>query len=897
MSRPAKLPPGPTPSLRSLFRWAVLALACTALGWPTRLLAQPAASAELRVTVRDPSGAVLVGADVRVTDAEGAARQAAADASGVVAFTDLRPGTAHLVVSAAGFDAYDGPVPLKRGLNPVTVELPLAGLNEQVIVYEEPEDRRGNAFTTVLSEAEIADLPDDPGELEQVLMEMAGPDAVMRVNGFRGGRLPPKSQIRQIRFRRNSYAADSHDAGGVGIDVITKPGLEGWQGMSSFSFRDESLNASNAFVDSPGPEQYRRFGLNFDGPLVRGKTSLSLMTEGNLSYDSQAVVAALPDGVVSDQVRQPIDSLNVTARVQHALTGTHTLLLEYQRRRDERRNLGVGDFDLPSRAYARERDDHRVRFALNGAVTPTIANELKVQFDVDRETLSSASSEPAIVVVDAFSSGGAGQQSDERVRELEIENNIDLAFSRKHALRAGIQIEAAWYRESQLRNGNGTFTFGSLDAFAAGRPNSWTQRTGGRPIDFAQYEIGAYVQDDITFSRELSISLGLRQELQNTLRDRANLAPRIGLTWTPRKWTLRGGWGIFNEWYAANLYEQTLLVNGTNQQDIVVLDPGYPDPLSSEGTVLPPSIIRGSSALSMPYVSQASIGVERNVAAVRVQASYMIQRGFDQPRSRNENARPAGAERPLPQFGNITAIESTGRENVDRVHVGVNFARPDRRLFINANYVFSRTFNHTDSALQLPADNDRLDGEWGPSSQDARHRLFVMASFGLPYRFRAMVMSQAASALPYTVITGRDTNGDGITNDRPAGVGRNSARGAASWNLNVRLAKSFSFGPPRSDVPADGPRTIRLRGGAGRGEAGPVVRGEGRGTGGNMMIMGGPPEPGDGRYRIELYAQAYNVLNRVNYTRFSGNLLSPFFARPTAAGPARRLEVGIQFGF
>ena len=75
-------------------------------------------------------------------------------------------------------------------------------------------DLAGNAFTSSLSEQEIAELPDDPDELEQLLMQMAGPGATMRVNGFRGGRLPPKSQIQSIRFRMNSYAADNHEAGG-----------------------------------------------------------------------------------------------------------------------------------------------------------------------------------------------------------------------------------------------------------------------------------------------------------------------------------------------------------------------------------------------------------------------------------------------------------------------------------------------------------------------------------------------------------------------------------------------------------------------------------------------------------------------------------------------------------
>ena len=49
------------------------------------------------------------------------------------------------------------------------------------------------------------------------LEQMAGPGATFRVNGFTGGRLPPKSQIRQIRFRMNSFDAEYHEGGGFGV--------------------------------------------------------------------------------------------------------------------------------------------------------------------------------------------------------------------------------------------------------------------------------------------------------------------------------------------------------------------------------------------------------------------------------------------------------------------------------------------------------------------------------------------------------------------------------------------------------------------------------------------------------------------------------------------------------
>ena len=107
----------------------------------------------------------------------------------------------------------------------------------------------------MLTRAQIEALPDDPDEMEAVLKEMAGPGATIRVDGFRGGKLPPKSQIQGIRFRRDLFAAENHGGGMVFVDITTRPGGGPLRGSVDFTFRDESLNARNAFAPRLGPEQ------------------------------------------------------------------------------------------------------------------------------------------------------------------------------------------------------------------------------------------------------------------------------------------------------------------------------------------------------------------------------------------------------------------------------------------------------------------------------------------------------------------------------------------------------------------------------------------------------------------------------------------------------------------
>ena len=871
---------------RFLFLVAILSL----LAVPARAEDEAPGPADLKITVLDQTGAALITALVTITDATGTPRVVKVDQRGQAVVPSLATGTCTVRVEAEAFQTFEGPLTLRKGANAVTVNLPLAGLAEEVIVRTDSSDISGNAFTSSLSEQQIAELPDDPDELEQVLMQMAGPGATMRVNGFRGGRLPPKNQIQSIRFRMNSYAADNHEAGGgFGIDIVTKPGLDGWRGMTNFGFRDESLNARNAFAPTLGAEQYRRFGINFDGPLVKGKTSLAINLEGNANYDSQTINANTPSGTVTDVVRRPDDRMFGSVRVDHQLTPSQLMRLEFRSEGGERENIGVGDRDLQDRAYTRKTTESSLRFSLNGLILPKVANELKVRYEREVTQLMSDSIDPAIVVLDAFSTGGAGQQSDRRGRLLEIEDNVDFQIGKKHRMRAGLLFEGMWYHSDELRNGNGTWTFGGLDQYELGLATTYAERVGSTLVEYSQYQGGLFVQDDYTPLKSLSLSFGLRYEAQSHLDDVWNFAPRVGFTWTPGKYTVRGGYGIFNDWYESSVYEQTLRVNGVTQQDLVVQNPVYPDPTGGAlANPLPPSKYQAALGLQMPYLHQASVGVERTFfETLRLMTSYTMMRGRNQLRAVNVNAPLTGGLdpiRPDPALGNVTEIDSTGRTQVDRLMFNVNYAKPEKRFFMGANYQLGRSNNYSDGAFALPANNYDLEAEWGPSSQDVRHRFFGMVNFGLPMSLRMGIFTQGQSASPYNIITGFDSNRDTVVNDRPADVRRNSARGSAIWNLNARLSRSFAFGPERQ---TDGQPRIRTGGGGG-GRGGPG------GGGGPMMMM---MEGSNQRYRLEFYVQALNILNHVNYQGYVGNLRSQDFGSPISAGPARRIELGMNFGF
>ena len=841
-------------------------------------VAQPRTEATLRVTVVDPSGAVIVGAHVRVSPVD---VEIETGARGDAAFTELAPGRYTIHVEAAGFAPADvRDYRVRAGDNRRDVKLAIAKLAETVQVGRDPQERasdpRGDAFATVLSQAQIDELPDDPDEMEQMLRDLAGPGAVMRVNGFRGGRLPPKSQIQQIRFRRNMFAADVHEPGFMAVDITTKPGLDNWRGSTSVGYRDSTLSARNAFAPEKAAEQHGRYGFTVNGPLWKQHTSLALSADGVDAFDTATIVAAVPGGYFADSVRKPNDALNLSARLEHALTRTQMLRAELQRNRTTLQNLGVGDFDLPERGYSQARTEQVLRTSIAGAVSKAMYNELRVQWRSEEVAFAPESLAPAVLVLNAFDTGGAQLAGSRGATTVETADDLDIAVGR-HAIRTGFQLDAGSYRSRERRNTGGTFTFASLDAYSAGRPTTFTRNVGNADVTIGQAQLGVYIQDDIRVRKDLTVSGGVRQEVQSHVGG-VNVAPRGGVVWSPfrsGKTTVRAGAGIFFDWFEADAYARGVQLDGTHQQIETITSPGFPDPQSGGfALALPAGRVQFAPDLAQPTLKETMVGVEQTLPGeVRVGAMFIHRRGSNLLRGVNVNAPGADGLRPDPLSGAVTEIQSTARSAVDAVSVNLNYARPQQRIFVAANYTVGRSTDETDGPFGLPANSYDLGAERGPSATDARHRLMSLVNVPLFKRVRLATALRAQSALPYNITTGHDDNGDTVSNDRPEGVTRNSGRGSAQVDLGVRVSWSVGFGG--AAPPPAGPQ-VR------------IVRGDSADPLGGMA--GGDIQ--NKRYGLELYAQAYNALNHTNALNYSGVMTSPFFGQATSAAAPRRIEIG-----
>ncbi|HKE86437.1 MAG TPA: carboxypeptidase regulatory-like domain-containing protein [Vicinamibacterales bacterium] len=827
----------------------------------------------VRIVVHDLTDLPILGADVTLTAADAGTVKATTDVRGEARFEGVRPGVYSARVTATGFNPFE----IREVMIPAgghvarDITLQVAGVFEAVDVAPGADDRRlMNAFTRQLTPDQLEALPEDPEELARVLAQLVGVDADIRVDGFKVGRLPLGTRIQEIRIRDDVGAASS--GGGPRVEIVTTRGGERWRNNAGMTMRDASLNARNAFSGLRPTGQTRQYSWNLNGPLVRNRTGLSVSVDGSTSIENQTIRAAMVDGIFSRVMEQPSNGIGVWIGLDHQITPAQTIRMEFTRRANEGRNQGIGEFDLPERAFTSISDNGQFQLNHRATVGRRYVNDLRFAFEWDSERVSPLTEARAIRVLDAFTSGGAQQKGLQRSRSIDIENEFELTLREQHHITTGVSVDGASYRGEEYSNASGTYTFSSLASYEAGQPATFTQRVGDPTFSYSLYRFGWYVQDDYRVRRNVMINLGLRHDFQTHMRDWANLSPRLGVSWTPSsnaRTTLRASAGILHSQMSAGIYQQLLLVDGAAQRDLVISDPGYPDPFSAgvtEATTLP-SIIRARSDLAMPFSYRYTVGVDQPVGKFsRVRGTFVRENGRNLFRSRNANE-PVNGVRPDPTVLTVTELQATARSLTESFKTEVMVSYPPRRLSANLSYVIGTAMNETDSPFSLPPDSVLLAREWGPSRGDARHTLNVGLNSDLAGGFRLAANFRAQSALPYNITLGADSNGDGVLNERPEGVTRNSARGAPTTNLDLALTWRLSLG----ERGVEGSQRERdRRRSAGRDSA---------------------------PFRFEVFARATNVLNVVNPLNFSGVLTSPFFGLPTSAAVARRVAVGTRVWF
>ncbi|HWN09260.1 MAG TPA: carboxypeptidase regulatory-like domain-containing protein [Pyrinomonadaceae bacterium] len=893
-------------------------------------LAQSSAGT-LRGQVQDTLGGLVVGVTVTATDAAGVSRTATTDGEGKYTFPGLPPGRYTVRVEQPGFEVFEQAVEVVAGVSePLNITINVGLEAEEVTVTAETPistEPESDAGAVVIRGAALDALPDDEEDLADALQALAGPSAgpegegEIYTDGFSGGRLPPKESIREIRINRNPFSAEYERLGYGRIEIFTKPGTNKMRGQAYFNFGDESLNARNPFARVRAPYQSRRYGGNLSGPIIQGKTSFFFdfqrsETDENNVINAVVLDAALNPIAFNQTVQTPVRRTTFSPRLDWQLNANNTVVARYTYERSKRANQGVGDFNLPERAYDTSGTQHTIQLTETAVISQKVINETRFQFERDRSIREGGLLATTIRVQDAFTGGGAqvGLASTEEDR-FELQNFTSWSMG-PHALKAGARVRHVKLRDVSQSNFAGTFTFAgtqivvpdptsptgtrtetfsSLEQYRQTllgtpgfAPSQFSLSAGNPEVSISRTDFSPFIQDDWRVRPNLTISAGLRYDWQTNIKSSFNFAPRLAFAWSPdggarqQKTVLRGGFGVFYNTLNESLLLQTDRFNGVNQQQFLVTSaspgavailggfPVAPTLAQLAAFSVPQTIRRLAPDLLTPYTLQSALSVERQLPnRSTLSINFVNARTLHVLRSRNINAPvPGTGLRPFPGQGNIFQYESSGRFNQQQLIVNLN-NRLSPRFTLSANYVFNRARSDTDGAGTFPANQYDLSGEYGRSSQDIRHRFSVFGNIsGLPWGIRLSPIVIANSGRPFNITVGRDLNGDTLFNDRPA-----FATDTADSGFRPTTYGLFDVTPSAGQqiIPrnyATGPSffVVNLRASKSLGFGEPIAaaagpaggaggRGGGRRGGGGGRGgggRGGGDGEGDGRYRYNL---------------------------------------------
>jgi hypothetical protein len=278
------------------------------LGTATSTWAQ-LATVTLEGVVHDPSGGLVAGATVKVTNTNtGIPRSVSTDASGRYVLLDLEPGNYNVMVEHVGFSAAVRDQILQVG-QAITLdfELTLASVTQQVNVSETSQsvDTTQSELSNIVFERELDNLPTTnrsfsdlaaltPGVQVTAASTTSGAAGSIAISGSTayqtqyivdsvsneasgGGQYARFAQdwIQEFSVVTQQAPAEFGMASGGFVNAVTRSGSNQVHGRAYGYFEDAALSATPDFLPSFAPTKppfsQQRLGGMLGGPILKGK--------------------------------------------------------------------------------------------------------------------------------------------------------------------------------------------------------------------------------------------------------------------------------------------------------------------------------------------------------------------------------------------------------------------------------------------------------------------------------------------------------------------------------------------------------------------------------------------------------------------------------------------------
>lgn len=541
--------------------------------------AQQSATATLSGRVVDPNGAVVVGAQVAVTQTvTGTQRETVTNDEGVYVLSNLPPGEYEVKSQSPGFSPKSLPVTLQVGQDS-TLDMTLYVGSVEVDVDMIASDRVALVNTTsavvdeVIDSREVEALPlngrnflelallipgnspapnFDPTKTNTVLISSAGQlgrggnitiDGTDNNDDVVGGALQNISQeaVQEFQLATNRFSAQLGRSASSVINVVTKAGTNEFHGSASFFERDRRLQGLPATFDRSRNEEppfdRQQYAGAFGGPIAKDKAWFF----GAFEYRNQdgAVLIGERD-TASRTIRRsfavaPLNDLLATGRADWSPTDTDRLGFRYsfERADDVTASTLIREIGSASQRQSSRNNYHTFLTNWTRVLSPTMVNSLTFSVNNFRNEI-----EP-VTILPQFTFPSLQDGASFRVPQATKQNRLQLSDSftlvaSNHTLTFGgdaqridADFDLGVFRQGRIEfvqdfpdfdhNGDGRIDDNDL-LFAVTLRSGVPERALVIPDADNNY-FAFFVQDDWRVTPRLTLNLGLRYELDTDVKN------------------------------------------------------------------------------------------------------------------------------------------------------------------------------------------------------------------------------------------------------------------------------------------------------------------------------------------------------------------------------------------